>query len=94
MKLKRMILNQTLTDAVDGILGTAFEERDGKKIPTSDDIALSNGAVKLDAAFLYADLAGSGLIAKVCLWNTTANVPRQHLWPRFEVVIWRDWVSS
>jgi adenylate cyclase len=56
----QMALKDDLTDSVDGILGTAFQERDGKKIPTSADIALSNGAVKLDAVFLYADLAGSG----------------------------------
>lgn len=74
-----MALKDDLTDAVDGILGTAFEEREGKKIPTSDDIALSNGAVKLDAAFLYADLAGSGVIAKVCPWDTTAKIIRAYL---------------
>ncbi len=43
----QMALKDDLTDSVDGILGTAFQERDGKKIPTSADIALSNGAVKL-----------------------------------------------
>ncbi|GCD52776.1 adenylate/guanylate cyclase domain-containing protein [Acetobacter pasteurianus] len=74
-----MALKDDLTDAVDGILGTAFEERDGKKIPTSSDVALSNGAVKLKAAFLYADLAGSGLIAKLCPWDTTAKIIRAYL---------------
>jgi class 3 adenylate cyclase len=74
-----MALKDDLMDAVDGILETAFEERDGKKIPTSDDVALSNGAVKLDATFLYADLAGSGLIAKICPWDTTAKIIRAYL---------------
>jgi class 3 adenylate cyclase len=74
-----MALKDDLTNAVDGILGTAFDERDGQKIPTSDDIALSDGAVKLDAAFLYADLAGSGVIAKVCPWDTTAKIIRAYL---------------
>lgn len=74
-----MGLKADLTTAVDGILGKSFEERDGQKIPTSEDVALSNGAVKLDAAFLYADLAGSGLIAKVCPWDTTAKIIRAYL---------------
>lgn len=74
-----MALKDDLTDAVDGILGTAFEERDGKKIPASSDVALSNGAVKLDAAFIYADLAGSSLIAKLCPWDTTAKIIRAYL---------------
>lgn len=74
-----MGLKQNLTDAVDGILGKTFDERNGQKIPTSEDVALGNGAVKLDATFLYADLAGSGLIAKVCPWDTTAKIIRAYL---------------
>jgi adenylate cyclase len=72
-------LKSDLTDAVDGILGKSFEQRDGQKVPTSADVALANGAVKLEAAFLYADLAGSGLIAKVCPWDTTAKIIRAYL---------------
>jgi adenylate cyclase len=74
-----MALKDELCEAVDGILGKRFEEREGQKIPTSEDVTLSNGAVKLDAAFLYADLAGSGLIAKACPWDTTAKVIRAYL---------------
>ena len=74
-----MALKSDLTDAVDDILGKSFEERDGQKVPTSTDVALANGAVKLEAAFLYADLAGSGLIAKVCPWETTAKIIRAYL---------------
>lgn len=74
-----MALKADLTDAVDDILGKSFVEREGQKIPTSEDVALSDGAVKLDAAFVYADLAGSGLIAKVCPWDTTAKIIRAYL---------------
>jgi len=74
-----MALKDDLTNAVNGILGKTFEERDGQKIPTSEDVALSNGAVKLDACFVYADLAGSGMIAKVCPWDTTAKIIRAYL---------------
>jgi class 3 adenylate cyclase len=68
-----------LGETVDDIFGTAFSERDGQKIPESSDVALANGAVKLDAAFLYADLAGSGAIAKACPWETTAKIIRAYL---------------
>jgi class 3 adenylate cyclase len=74
-----MAFSDDVKNAVDGILGKTFSERDGQKIPTSEDVALSDGAVKLDATFLYADLAGSGLIAKVCPWETTAKIIRAYL---------------
>lgn len=74
-----MALKENLEGAVTSIYGTAFAEREGQKIPTSEDVALANGAVKLDAAFLYADLAGSGLIAKSCPWDTTAKILRAYL---------------
>ena len=62
-----------LTKVVDDIFGTTFEEREGSKVPETTDVALANGAVKIDATFLYADLAGSGRIAQLCPWETTAN---------------------
>ena len=33
-------------------------------VPTTDSVALTGGAVELDATFLYADLAHSSLMAK------------------------------
>ena len=74
-----MALKADLTNAVDDILGTSFKEREGRKIPTSADVALADGAVKLEAAFLYADLAGSGRIATICPWDTTAKIIRAYL---------------
>jgi adenylate cyclase len=74
-----MALKDDLTNSVQGILGKTFKERDGQKVPTSEDISLADGAVKLDAAFIYADLAGSGMIAKQCPWDTTAKIIRAYL---------------
>ena len=74
-----MALKDDLTSSVRGILGKTFKERDGQKIPTSEDVSLTDGAVKLDAAFIYADLAGSGMIAKQCPWDTTAKIIRAYL---------------
>lgn len=74
-----MALKDDLENAVDGILSSKFNEREGQTIPTSESVALANGAVKNDAAFIYADLAGSGLIAKHCPWDTTAKIIRAYL---------------
>lgn len=74
-----MALNTVLTEAIDAILGKSLDEREGQKIPSTSDVVLANGAVKLEAAFLYADLAGSGVIAKACPWDTTAKILRAYL---------------
>ncbi|MBS1023989.1 adenylate/guanylate cyclase domain-containing protein [Gluconobacter cerinus] len=68
-----------LTKVVDDIFGTTFEEREGRTVPETTDVALAKGAVKIDATFLYADLAGSGRIAQVCPWETTAKIIRAYL---------------
>lgn len=68
-----------LEDSVDNIFGTTFNVRDGRKVPTSDDVALKNGAVKIEAAFLYADLAGSAALSRDCPWTTTAKIIRAFL---------------
>lgn len=47
-------------------------------MPTTQDVTNSQ-AVKLDATFLYADLAGSSSIAKNCPWDTTAKIIRAYL---------------
>lgn len=70
---------QDLTGSVNGILGSKFEVRDGQKIPESDDLPLRNQAVKVEAAFLYADLAGSAALAAACPWDTTAKIIRAYL---------------
>lgn len=64
---------------VEDVFGTKFEERDGRKIPSSEDVSLSHGAVKVEATFLYADLAGSSAIAAACPWDTTAKILRAYL---------------
>lgn len=70
---------EDLSDNVDDIFGTKFDVREGRKVPSSSDVILTNGAVKIEAAFLYADLAGSGVIAEKCPWDTTAKILRAYL---------------
>jgi len=54
-----MSLGEELQEAVKSILATAWEVRDGTKVPEAEDVRLGNDAVKLDATLLYADLAES-----------------------------------
>lgn len=54
-----MGLREEIDDAVKKIFNDKWTERDGKVVPSSDDIKLGNDAVKLDGTVLYADLDGS-----------------------------------
>ena len=74
-----MALLDTLTEEVENILDISWEERSGNVIPDTTDVALKNGAVKIEATFLYADLAGSSLLAKKCPWDRTAKIIRTYL---------------
>lgn len=74
-----MSLHDDIKSAVNNVLGNSFSQREGHKVPSSEDVALANGAVKIEAAFLYADLAGSGTIARSCPWHTTAKLIRAYL---------------
>jgi adenylate cyclase len=68
-----------LTSETDDILKTKWDVRDGTVIPESEGVALADGAVKIDATFLYADLAASSKLAEVCPWETTAKIIRAYL---------------
>ncbi|WP_421852555.1 adenylate/guanylate cyclase domain-containing protein [Novosphingobium sp.] len=68
-----------LKDRVDALFDTNFNSRDGRVVPESTDVALRDGTVKIEAAFLYADLAGSATLSKVCPWSTTAKIIRAFL---------------
>lgn len=49
---------------VQNTIDTPWSLRKGRTVPSSEDVALSGGAVELEATFLYADLASSSIIAK------------------------------
>lgn len=74
-----MSWTETLSDATDTIFDTSWDIRDGSVIPDSSSVALKDGAVKISATFLYADLAGSSRLAQFCPWTTTAKVIRAYL---------------
>lgn len=74
-----MAIAEDLTDEVSTILNIVWDQRDGTVIPTSETVTLKNGSVKVDATFLYADLAGSSMLAQHCPWETTAKIIRAYL---------------
>jgi len=70
---------ENLQADVEGVFATKLDERVGRKIPATEDVALKDGSVAIEAAFLYADLAGSSKLASVCPWSTTAKIVRAYL---------------
>ncbi|RYD39908.1 MAG: adenylate/guanylate cyclase domain-containing protein, partial [Verrucomicrobiaceae bacterium] len=58
-----MGLKTELESAVSGIISQTWNTRAGQVVPSTADIVLAGGAVKLTATMLYADLADSTLLA-------------------------------
>lgn len=54
-----MSLLEDLDADVATIITAPWNLRKGRVVPVTADVALHGGAVELDAAFLYADLANS-----------------------------------
>lgn len=54
-----MAIAEDLSAIVDTIINQEWNIRDGQVVPKTEDVALAGGAVKLNAAVLYADLADS-----------------------------------
>lgn len=54
-----MSLGDELSSGVGNILTQAWTIREGRVVPETDDVALAGGGVRLDATFLYSDMANS-----------------------------------
>jgi len=54
-----MTLRSDLETKVKDVYGTQWTSRDGRVIPSQDDIGLGNEGVNLELTMLYADLSGS-----------------------------------
>jgi adenylate cyclase len=70
LELERLVKNT---------LDAPWNMRQGQVIPSTETVTLKDGAVKVDAAFLYADLAETSYLAQVCPWETTAKIIRAYL---------------
>lgn len=58
-----MAVYEDIASEVDEILSQPWDVRDGTVVPTTENIALAGGAVKLEATMAYADLVDSTSIA-------------------------------
>lgn len=74
-----MALKATISETTDTLLTTQFDTRDGYVVPTTKTVKLVDGAVKISAVFLYADMADSTGLAKNHPRDTTAKVVRAYL---------------
>jgi adenylate cyclase len=74
-----MALSEDITTAVRAIVGAAWDIRHGQVVPNTEDVALANGGVKLDAVYLYADMANSTGLARDFTEETAARVVRAYL---------------
>jgi adenylate cyclase len=72
-----------LAEKLDGDVATIFRTtwkmRDGTVVPATEDVALKDGAVKLDAVVLYADLFHSTQLAQKFPQSVAAKVVRAYL---------------
>lgn len=82
-----MGLNSDLTAYVKDALTVTWDLRDGQVVPTTDDVKLSDGAVKLEAAVLYADLANSTALARDFDKRTAARVVRSYLYVMARIIL-------
>lgn len=74
-----MGLKDDLSTKVNEILTVSWNVRDGQVVPVTEAVNLTDGAVKLDAAYLYADLADSTTLARDFDRRTAARVVRSYL---------------
>ncbi|MEU1512944.1 adenylate/guanylate cyclase domain-containing protein [Streptomyces sp. NPDC005811] len=74
-----MGLADDVTKAVTDVVCSDWDIRKGTVVPTTEDVKLRNGAVEVDAVYLYADLADSTGLARDFSRKTAAKVMRAYL---------------
>jgi uridylate cyclase len=76
---KRVGLAEEIDAAVKEVVRASWNSRNGTVVPETGDVALANGAVLLDAVYLYADMADSTGLARRFSRETAAKVIRAYL---------------
>lgn len=74
-----MGIKDEVKEAVNEICSAAWNERDGDVVPKTEDIVMKNGAVNVEATYLYADLADSTGLAHHVNAKVAARVVRSYL---------------
>lgn len=72
-------LADEIEKTVTNVVCSDWDIREGSVVPSTDTVKLSNGAVKVDAVYLYADLADSTGLARDFSRTTAAKVIRAYL---------------
>ena len=78
-KIELSTISDRVTELAVTTLRTPLQIRDGRVVPNTADISSKNQAVKLDATYLYADLAGSSTLAQLAQKRTTAKIIRSYI---------------
>lgn len=68
-----------ITSRISGILAEPWAIEDGQVVPKTENVSQKNGGKRLEATYLYADLADSTLLAKTYVPEFTARVMRMYL---------------
>ena len=74
-----MSLSDEIASDVQIIIDTLWSKRTGRKIPETEEVALTGGAVEIEATFLYADLADSSRMAKELDRRVAAKIVKSFL---------------
>jgi len=74
-----MSILEDLRNEVNTIFKEKWTQRDGQVVPESNDIKLSNDAVKLDGTVLYADLSESTLLVDKKVKTFAAEIYKSYL---------------
>jgi class 3 adenylate cyclase len=74
-----MAVIDDLLTGVDNILRTTWNIRDGRVVPSPEDVTLAGGGVRFDGTVLYADLAQSSKLATDFQQRTAAKVIKSFL---------------
>lgn len=61
------------------VLDADWQIKDGRTVPETDDVVLKNGAVRVQATYAYADMAGSSALAQLCYAHVTAKIIRAYV---------------
>lgn len=74
-----MSIDDEIKSDVTKIRDADWNKRTGTNVPGPEDITLSNGAVEIDATYLYTDMAHSSRMAKSLDRRVTAKILKSYL---------------
>lgn len=80
----------TIESTVSDIISTPWNITDGIKVPDDADFALKNGGKRVDATYVYADLAGSSKLAQTLTMDATAKIIKTYVNTAARILNFKD----